>query len=154
MKENKIPENYELAISMTAREFLDEEVDEWIQLVPEIKNKIKFVENTSEQMYKFEVWLPKELITKLNKAREEEIELKFKAVKKIDWKTLMDFNIKYWTTRNNPLRFGQQFLNEFYPEISCPEIFYEENAGKAVSLIVDKFVDLENLSLAELFGVK
>lgn len=66
INKEEIPENYELAISMTAAEFLDEEIDFWIESIPEIQEKLIYMYDETQEMYKHQVWLPKELIFKLN----------------------------------------------------------------------------------------
>lgn len=73
--------------------------------------------------------------------------------KKITSKQLMDFTTEYYINRRTiykELRFGQAFLNKFYPEIACPEIFYEEDSKKAVSLIIDRFVDIHKETLLDI----
>jgi hypothetical protein len=46
-------------------------------------------------------------------------------------------------TKPHGLRFGQAFLNRFYPDMACPDLFYEENAVKAYQMIFDlNLVDL------------
>ena len=59
-------ENYVLAISMTAAEFLEEEVSEWIELLPRIKTELKYIFNESAK-YKHEIWLPESTVEELNK---------------------------------------------------------------------------------------
>ena len=72
----------------------------------------------------------------------------------ISHKVFLGFFIQYYEDNDYPrihqpkgeytgLRFGQAFLNKFCPDLSAPEIFYEENAVKAYRLIFDKFVDKE-----------
>ena len=52
------------------------------------------------------------------------------------------FGIDYWVAKQNgsPLRFGQAFLNERFPDIADPDLFYEEDDGKAWEMILDKYV--------------
>lgn len=40
----------------------------------------------------------------------------------------------------DPLRFGQKFLNDHYPNDCFPELFYEEDARKAEDMIRAKYV--------------
>jgi hypothetical protein len=48
--------------------------------------------------------------------------------------------------KGSTLRFGQAFLNKYYPDLSCPELFYEENAVKAYQIIFEKdLIDMKNL---------
>ena len=64
---------------------------------------------------------------------------------KIKPEQLVDFSKEFYSQRHEKfkhLRFGQAFLNRFYPALSCPEIFYEEEDKKAASKIIDQFVDL------------
>jgi hypothetical protein len=45
----------------------------------------------------------------------------------------------YDSVSTNHLRFGQYFLIKYFPNITAPEIFYEENPDKAFTLIVESF---------------
>lgn len=45
-----------------------------------------------------------------------------------------------WQKSNRTLRFGQMFLNEFYPSVSDPDIFYEEHPKVAYRKVHDKYV--------------
>lgn len=65
-----MPKNYELAEAYTAGEFLDEDCAEWFELVPEVQTTAKFVKNESSK-YKYEIWLPTEVIEKINQALKE-----------------------------------------------------------------------------------
>lgn len=73
-------------------------------------------------------------------------------VVKITPTQLENFICKFTANRNSTykhLRLGQAFMNEFYPNVACPEIFYEENEEKAVGLIIDNFVDLQKETLLD-----
>jgi len=62
-------------------------------------------------------------------------------IKKISFKKFLNFCNRYWKKEYPHLRFGQAFLNKFFPDISCSEIFYEENLDTAYYKISQKFVD-------------
>ena len=71
---------------------------------------------------------------------------------KISPEQLQKFSLKYFKEQNTTyanLRFGQAFMNEFYPSEPCPEIFYEENVEAAVNKIIDRFVDLGKETLLD-----
>lgn len=68
-----IPENYVLAMSTTAGEFLDEEIDEWIQLIPEVRSNFIYVQDNSQEMYKHQIWMSQEMVDKLNDARNKKL---------------------------------------------------------------------------------
>lgn len=44
------------------------------------------------------------------------------------------------TRNSNDLRFGQAFLNHFYPTAVDPDLFYQENIGACIALILQKYV--------------
>lgn len=74
-------------------------------------------------------------------------------VEKIAPTKLQEFSLRFFRERHSTyanLRFGQAFLNEFYPEVSCPEVFYEEDVEKAVGKIIDLFVDLGKETLLDI----
>jgi len=56
--------------------------------------------------------------------------------------TQMFFTTRYW----KELRFGQGFMIYFYPNCGLvdPDLFYTEDLNKAVEIIFDKYVELEN----------
>ncbi len=57
---------------------------------------------------------------------------------------LKGFVYRYNKGRNSTykhLRFGQAFLNEFYPDDSCPELYYEQDFTMSLDFILTNFVD-------------
>lgn len=41
---------------------------------------------------------------------------------------------------NSSLRYGQSFLNNFYPSIADDELFYSRDAKTATSIIMDRYI--------------
>ena len=53
-----------------------------------------------------------------------------------------DFGVRFHKdARYKKLRFGQAFLNEFYPHLSYPELYYEASEQKAKIMIFAYLVD-------------
>lgn len=50
---------------------------------------------------------------------------------------------RFKETKYRDLRFGQAFLNYFYPHLSCPELYYQEEYKKAEQYILEHFVKEE-----------
>lgn len=60
---------------------------------------------------------------------------------KISQKAFKHWERQYYLTGvNTTQRFGQNFINEFMPHVSDPEIFYEENTLKAKARILQKYI--------------
>jgi hypothetical protein len=57
---------------------------------------------------------------------------------KITVSELADFYIE-WLRQPGQLRFGQAFLNRYYPRIVDPEVFYQTDPQVAYELIVDRY---------------
>lgn len=63
--------------------------------------------------------------------------------------TLLPYNVirqcfQYWQdTHSKYLRWGQYFLNTYYPNESNPKLYYEENPDKAMDLIRKEYIDWE-----------
>ena len=57
--------------------------------------------------------------------------------------TQKQINEFWWNWCDGPkiLRFGQAFLNEFYPSIDDPDIFYEKDGPEAYYKAFDKYVE-------------
>lgn len=61
---------------------------------------------------------------------------------KISFAEFQDFSHDYHFREKFPnLRFGQAFMNHFFPNVSCPELFYMENRKDAVQYIFNNFID-------------
>lgn len=64
-------------------------------------------------------------------------------IEKISTISYTDFYHDFHTGKKFPhQRFGQAFLNTIYPDVTDPELFYEENTDKAVEIIFLRYVDL------------
>ncbi len=61
---------------------------------------------------------------------------------RISWIGFTRFGIDYWVAKENgtPQRLGQMFLNERFPGVTDPELFYEDNDAKAWQLIMNRYV--------------
>lgn len=46
-----------------------------------------------------------------------------------------------WIKDNQHQRLGQYLMNKLEQHVACPEIFYEENKGKAATAFYEKFVE-------------
>lgn len=65
-------------------------------------------------------------------------------IKKISSKEFADFVLKFYKDKKYPnQRFGQAFLNTYFPLIVYSELFYQENWAIAWNLITRRFVDFE-----------
>lgn len=58
------------------------------------------------------------------------------------WNFKLDWIKSCCGTHSSGLRFGQAFLNKFFPDVSDSELYYEENIGKCI-MMIDKYVDWE-----------
>ena len=63
-----------------------------------------------------------------------------KEIKKVPYEEYLDFASKYWSNPGS-LRFGQAFLNTFFPEVKDPELFHKENASDCIVIIYNKYLD-------------
>lgn len=45
-----------------------------------------------------------------------------------------------WNTDKRNLRFGQYVMNTYYPNVSCPSIFYEQNDNVAYQSLFEHLV--------------
>jgi hypothetical protein len=66
-----------------------------------------------------------------------------KNVDKLSLEIVLNFvqeYVRFKDTKYQHLRFGQAFLNYFYPDLSCPELFYQESNKKAEEFIMENFV--------------
>lgn len=65
-------------------------------------------------------------------------------IKKISYTELRDFSAVYYRTDAcKNMRYGQAFLNKFYPAVVDPNLFYQENDVAAVNMIFEKYVDFD-----------
>lgn len=64
-------------------------------------------------------------------------------VKKVSSKDFAKFFWEFYSHKYPNQRFGQAFLNHFYPERIESDIFYEENWTIAFTKISEKFVNFE-----------
>jgi hypothetical protein len=74
-------------------------------------------------------------------------------MEKISPAQLQEFSLEFFRERHSTyryLRFGQAFMNKFYPQVACPEVFYEEDTKKAVGEIIDRFIDLGKETLLDI----
>lgn len=79
-------------------------------------------------------------------------------MKKTPWNRFEHFSVRYWVENDrigNPghLRLGQAFMNEFYPEIADPEVYYETDNNAAWLLIVERYVEGGTGVLTEMEGI-
>jgi len=63
-----------------------------------------------------------------------------KTMKRISVKEYHDFRTKYLKSGKQELRFGQAFLNKFFPKVSDPKLFYEINFDKASGYALVNYV--------------
>ena len=65
-------------------------------------------------------------------------------MKKVSEDDFTQFYVRWYKTfymkDDKTLRLGQAFLNEFYPSVSDPDVFYEKDETQAFAKIVDKYV--------------
>jgi len=60
---------------------------------------------------------------------------------KITIETFAAFTVCYWTTdRYKNQRFGQAFLNRYFPHVRDPNLFYETDSQAATRMIFKKYV--------------
>lgn len=64
-----------------------------------------------------------------------------KPPERISIVTLGDFYLDYCGGKYSHQRFGQAFLDQIYPEVSDPDLFYEEDMEKALEVIHRDYVD-------------
>lgn len=71
-------------------------------------------------------------------------------IRKLSPVEIRNFARRFYRNEFPHQRFGQAFLNEFYPNLACPELFYEEDGGKAQEYIFNNFINWEESSITEL----
>lgn len=65
---------------------------------------------------------------------------------RISGKQAMNFFHMHTNMPRTPgLRFGQEFMNTFYPDVVDPELFYETDKGVCWKIICDRYVDWEGV---------
>ena len=62
-------------------------------------------------------------------------------LQKISTVTFFEFKQDYLNGMYPHERFGQAFLNIFYPDEIHPQLFYEENRSSCIAIIFDIYVD-------------
>jgi len=62
------------------------------------------------------------------------------VLEKISIKTLTDFSREYHSVDKPAMRFGQAFLNKFFPSLIHANLFYEQNESKALEIIHSTYV--------------
>lgn len=69
------------------------------------------------------------------------------VIEKISPRSMVEFVYNYnQDEKYQHLRFGQAFLNKFYPGLICGELFYMDDNSKAQKYVWDTFVDYEMFS--------
>ena len=53
----------------------------------------------------------------------------------------IDFNVEWIKGQHKGLRFGQAFLNTFFPQETNPDVFYEEDKVTAIAACYAQYVD-------------
>lgn len=59
---------------------------------------------------------------------------------KLPYTEFANFHLLWYAGAYEPQRYGQAFMNKYTKDITDPDLFYERDANKCFSMIMDKYV--------------
>jgi len=64
------------------------------------------------------------------------------SIEKIRMEDFMEFMLNFDKEKFKTQRFGQAFLNMFYPSVHDPDVFHQTDRKLAISDIITKYVNI------------